>query len=460
MTLTLTVALAAGVVALILFWSALLTGHWTLAGVSVVYCLFAAAGVIVWFARRRVRRSPLRDAAGSLTRIEWGAIALIGVIAAAILFNSAYFPFSRPDALGIYRPAALDMFQRGSIQPLIGAESLYRAYPILVPLNYAMVYTLAGWEQDYLAKTVVALLSLGCLPAVFLLGREIGTRRTGLLAALILALTPAFVRWASSGYVDLPMAFYYTLAATFALRFWRNGAGVDAALAGLMMGFAAFTKNAALLGVPLLAIWLAASLWKHRHAHELSRRLGATVLSLALCGLIAAPWYIRNLIGAGFLIPDTAWTDQAERSLRTLGIFITLTDNFLASGWLILLGVAFSAVRLAQSLSNRRRPEPHVDGHALLLWFTVPFFAAWWIFVSYDPRFLLLFTPILCVSAALAIEVVLQRLRPGRIVQAALIAAALGISLYCMFISVEFKDEIVRDPLMSHEAKVALVRGQ
>ncbi|MCK6579114.1 MAG: glycosyltransferase family 39 protein [Anaerolineae bacterium] len=451
LTTALTLGLAGGGGALILFWSALVGGGWSLTAVFACMLLLGAAGTAVWHIRRRKWAQP--PAQPPLGRAEWGALALIGIVAAAVLFNSAYFPFAKADALGIYHPAALTMYETGTLEPLIGAESLYRTYPILVPLNYTLAYALAGWEHEYLAKTLAALLSLGCLPAAFLLGREIGGRRVGLLTALILAITPSFVRWASSGYVDLPMAFFYTLTALFALRFRRGGGWIDGALAGLMLGFAAFTKNAALIGVPLLAAWLAESLWASRSAPGLKRRAGAAVLSLALCALIAAPWYLRNLAGAGFLIPDTAWTEQAERSLRTLLIFVTLTDNFLISGWLMLWGAAAAVWQLA------RRHRVSNGGHGVIVWFTLPFFAAWWLFVSYDPRFLLLFTPILCVGGALAAEAVLARLRLSGSTRVLLAVGMTALALYCAFIAVEFKDEIVRHPLMSHEEKIVLVRG-
>src|SRR5690606_26909942 len=139
--------------------------------------------------------------------------------------------------------------------------SLYDAYPILVPLNYAYAYFAAGWENEYLAKTIATLLSLACLPATYLLGERLRGALAGWLAALVLALTPFFGSWASSGYVDLPMAFFYTLAAVFALRLWETGSTRDAVIAGALVGLAAWTKNAALIGVPLLGGWLVWCWW-------------------------------------------------------------------------------------------------------------------------------------------------------------------------------------------------------
>ena len=150
------------------------------------------------------------------------------------------------------------MYQTQTLVPLTGADSLYRAYPVLIPLNYTYAYFASGWENEYLAKTIATLLSLACIPAAYVLGKKLRGERTGWLAALVLALTPFFSRWASSGYVDLPMAFFYTLAAIFALRLYDDHSAslLDAALAGALIGLAAWTKNAALIGIVLLALWL------------------------------------------------------------------------------------------------------------------------------------------------------------------------------------------------------------
>ncbi|MFN8447293.1 MAG: hypothetical protein U0521_01505 [Anaerolineae bacterium] len=70
-------------------------------------------------------------------------------ISAAILFNGANLPFHRDDTLGgIYQPAAQTIYQTGAVVPLTGADSLYRAYPILVPLSYAYAYFASGWKTN------------------------------------------------------------------------------------------------------------------------------------------------------------------------------------------------------------------------------------------------------------------------------------------------------------------------
>ncbi|MBL8163005.1 MAG: hypothetical protein JNJ61_13545, partial [Anaerolineae bacterium] len=86
----------------------------------------------------------------------------------------------------------------------------------------------------------------------------------------------------------------------------------------------------------------------------------------------------------------------------------------------------------------------------------------WWLLVSYDPRFLLLFLPLLCLVAARGVRVLWDRfpvsLRlPARVIG---MLVTLLLALYIAWISIEFKDELLRNPLMSDAAKRAIVLKQ
>jgi 4-amino-4-deoxy-L-arabinose transferase-like glycosyltransferase len=430
-----------------MFWEALLGITFHFLGITLPYFAMMVPGLALWW------RSPMtRDHASSETLTEriprWLAGGILIGIGAAIFFNAVYWPFHREDTLGIYHRYAKLMYETGTLVPFAGRDdAFYQAYPIQMPLAYTYAYLTSGWVNEYLAKAVAALFSLACIPAVLELGRMLYGSLAGWLAALLLALTQTFARWSSTGYVDLPMAFLYTLAAIFAWRLWEGGAWVDALLAGAAMGLAAWTKNAALTAIAFLGIWLLYGWLKGRI------RLGYVVLALAACGLVAAPWYIRNWIEAQLIMPPTAWTDQAERSLRTLFIFVTQPENFGLSGWIVLLAI------LAAGLGILRRRVP-TQTYFLLLW-TIPFFGVWWLLVSYDPRFVLLFLPLLCVLGGGWLAGVWPKISIGwrpTLFRIAAVTAVLW-ALYIVWISVEYKPQILRDPLMGDDAKHAIVLG-
>jgi 4-amino-4-deoxy-L-arabinose transferase-like glycosyltransferase len=440
-----------------MLWEGLLGVPFSLWGVTLPYLALMLPGWWLWWHSRGLRTGGLNPLLENMTgsaplgpQFRWFIVVLLVVIAAGVLFNAAYWPFYRDDTLGIYAPQAATLFETRTLIPVDRIDVLYDTYPMLVPLTYTYTYLVSGWANEYLAKFVSALLALACLPAAYELGKALYGRMSGELAALLLALTPTFSRWASSGYVDLPMAFFYTLAALFAWRLWQTRHWSDALMTGLLIGLAAWTKNAGLIGIGVLTLWL---LWALIHWRIGWREI---VLALLTCAIIAGPWYARNLLLGGVLIPDTAWVDQAQRSSQNLMVFITRDELFGLVGWFILAAVMGALVRFARMRGDA--PE-----HGLLLLWTLPFFAAWWLFVSYDPRFLLLLLPPLTVLsgawlAYMWASVVPQRWR----YVASFLAGAvlLAMSLLVIWNSVEFKDAIRRNPLMDDAAKRILIFGE
>ncbi|MDX2161279.1 MAG: glycosyltransferase family 39 protein [bacterium] len=371
---------------------------------------------------------------------------LLMLIVVSILYTGLYIPLYRADTTGIYLPAALPMFQQGILDPLIGADSLYRTYPVLIPSLYALSFMASGWENEYLAKLLPTLLSLGCIPASALIAWQLNRHTAAAwTAALLTALTPLFGAWASAGYVDLPMAFLYALCVWFVLRAWEQRSAFDALCAGIVLGLAANAKNAALLAVPLFICLLFAAVILRRVPWQ------AAPISLAACAGIGAPFYLRNLAGAGFILPATAWTEQAERTVYNLFAFVTQFENFGVVGIMILLALA----ALPFVVRQHRNAMPF----GIVLAFALIYFAAWWWFVSYDPRFLLLILPLLTGFSgsigALAWERIGQPMR--RVILPGLLIAACVLTVSRAYYSAEYKDEFLRAPLMSHPDKLIMV---
>lgn len=457
LTAAVSLGLSTGTLTLIMFWEAILGIGWSVLGITLPY--FGVMGLIVWGMGNPPPNSLSLKAKGEKALptkwIQQGILAIIVVIGAAILFNAAYWPFHRDDVLGIYGKYGSLMYQSGTLVPFVGRDdAFYQAYPIHIPLAYAYIYLASGWMNEYLAGVIPALLSLGCLLAVYVLGRMLYGENAGLLAALLLALTPQFARWASSGYVDLPMAFYYALAAIFLWRLGKDGTSLDAMLAGGALGFAAWTKNAALMGIVFAGLWLGYGWLKGKFRFK---QLGAVAL---VCGVIAAPWYIRNYLEARLIVPPTAWTEQAARTLENLLVFVTQPQNFGVTGWVVVVGIIGGAyITLANPRASTEEKQTPNNSYSLLLVLSLPFFGVWWLLVSYDPRFVLLFLPLLVVMGSgvtlhIWAHIPTKMREIGRWV---ITIGAVVMAVYIVWISVEFKDEIAHNPFMGDTDKRGIV---
>ncbi len=457
---TLALALGIGLLTQIMFWMGVLRLPYSTAGIGILFLATVVLGTWV-SSRLSTRARPASSIPVAIELDEQAAatppaariarltyVISVAIVGAAILFNAVYWPFTRDDVVALYHPFAQQMARDAELIPLIGVESLHRMYPMNVPLTFTFAYLAAGWDHEYLARLLPALMSIACLTAAFILGRRLAGEGAGWLAALLLAITPMFGSWASTGYTELPMALYLTLAVIFALRLWESGSLMDAALLGVSVGLAAWTKNTALIAVPSLVVWLT---WVLVHKRGSWR---TALVALAACALVSMPWYVRNLIEVGSLLPDTAWVDQARRTLDSLLIFITLPSNFGVPGWAMLVGAAWAIWQL-------RKPVAAYRWLAILIW-AAPFFAAWWLFASYDPRFLASILPLHAALGAAACLRGWALLPPTaqRIAAPTLAVVALGLAIYSAYFIVEYKDDILRDPLMSHEAKMAIVEAR
>jgi hypothetical protein len=373
------------------------------------------------------------------------AYVVLALVALAILFNGVYWPLSRDDAC-LYGQFGDSIAQTGLLPPLWADPVLQAGYPMHIQLTHAFAYSLAGWPNQYLAGLALTILSLAAVPAAYTLARLLFGAREALVAAVLLMLSEPFVQWASASYVDLPMAFFYTLAAVFAWRLWQRGNPWDALVAGLLIGLAAWTKNAGLVALLVLLAWVVwGLLWRR------VTLAGAVVAMLAALA-VAGPWYARNLVEAGIVLPATVWTDDVRHTLDTLFIHLRHQGFFRIAPLASLVGV-FAAAGL---LLWRRLRAPHL---ALLLLWVVPFHLAWWLFANYDPRFLLLYTPVLVVLGAWLLVRVYDRL--PRSSRPAVLALVTGLVILggaqAAWIGVEHKDEIMHQPLQGDLQKRTLV---
>jgi hypothetical protein len=366
---------------------------------GLIYIILIVVGSATWWTTTKADQRAILPRARLLPDtwrlFAWIALITTGILAALMLFNALYWPIGVDDAMAIYGYHGKAIAWSGALSPLVHG-SLYEAYPMAIPLWHAFVIQLTqqfgGWIDEHLMALTPALLSLGVIPVAYLIGRELYDRTTGIVAALLITLTPTIAYWSSASYADLPAGFFYGLTVYFAIRQFRTRRWQDALLTGIMAGLAAWTKNSALLLVGVLVLWVAYCVWQRRNA--LLRPLTGRDVTIMVIGFAAVcgPWYARNWLLAGVIVPATGWTFAAQRTTdNLLTYFVDL--HYWPTGFLFTIGLGWI---IWQAWRARGR---ELASAALLIGY-LPFFAIWWALFSYEDRFLLVLTPLIAVMGA------------------------------------------------------------
>jgi 4-amino-4-deoxy-L-arabinose transferase-like glycosyltransferase len=157
-----------------------------------------------------------------------------------------------------YALAAREMLRGG---PLLVAHLFGELYPDKPPL-YFWVTALFGWLDggrigEATARLPAALAALAGLLLVYRLGGDLFGRRTGLLAALVLATSNLFFWYARQGHPDQFLTVFVTLACLGLWRVLDSPAGAArnrwVAVAYVAMGLGVLSKGLLGLVLPLLA---------------------------------------------------------------------------------------------------------------------------------------------------------------------------------------------------------------
>lgn len=130
----------------------------------------------------------------------------------------------------------------------------------IVPKDFAVWYP--QWARMYLiGRSLTVGMGIGTVWATYALGHRLWGRRAGLLAALVLALTPLHAQHSHWLTVDVPATFWGTLSLLWAVKTTQDE-GIKAALVtGLFAGLAVATKyNMALVLLPLIVACCLSSL--------------------------------------------------------------------------------------------------------------------------------------------------------------------------------------------------------
>jgi hypothetical protein len=299
--------------------------------------LAALAGGLVFAARAaiRSRETSSRPHPRRGARVERSALVPVGAamvaLPVALAFVAALAPPTAKDALQYHLalPKAF-LAARGLVDVpdnianyfALGAEM----HGVWAMLLGRIVSTRAG-EVAFGAVTFAFFPLL--LAAVFGWARERGLGRDwAWLAAAMVAGVPTIFEVAGSGYVDLALALYVTLAIRSMARWSTTQDRAHLAESGLALGFALTVKLTA--GFVVFVCALIVLLRTRRAASESRERRGPLVAGLAaLAGavVLGCPWYVRTWVRTGspvFPFFADAWPGWApgwdhERSALLVG---------------------------------------------------------------------------------------------------------------------------------------------
>jgi 4-amino-4-deoxy-L-arabinose transferase-like glycosyltransferase len=183
------------------------------------------------------------------------ALALVGGFGVAVFLR-----FWHIDALGFNSDETVYGGQGASIANVHAITPyfpIFRAHPLLFQTLLSLGYRAGG--GDVLARLLASAFGLGTIAVVFLIGRTLYDRRTGLLAALFLALMPYDVLVSRQVLLDGPATFFAALTLYTVAKFsvTRNPSWLRAT--GAAMGLTVLSKETNILTAGALYVFFALS---------------------------------------------------------------------------------------------------------------------------------------------------------------------------------------------------------
>jgi 4-amino-4-deoxy-L-arabinose transferase-like glycosyltransferase len=178
--------------------------------------------------------------------------------------------------------------------------SLIQRRAPLYPLLIGGIYYLFG-EQATLVLLVQAMLFAATSVLAFDIGRRLFNDRTGIIAALLCAVSPMLLRYVGDLHVETLLTFLFTLTVWAMVRFYARPSVSSGFVVGLCAALASLTK-AVVFPLPFVfvAVLVGISLVTRRQPRVSVQRLLAPLAAMfATLFVVIAPWTIRNYVATG-----------------------------------------------------------------------------------------------------------------------------------------------------------------
>lgn len=243
---------------------------------------------------------------GTKIRTHISVISLFSILLMAITLRLIGIRFGLPNIYHPDEPAVIGpvrvIMQTGDFNPHWFHWPSFYIYVQLAVASLRFLYGVTKGQFDaatnmsiqhfYPAGRLATILfGVATIYLIFLVGKRLFNKNTGLIAALLLAVSFLHVKDSHYITVDVPATFLALLSFFFSLLIFQEGKIKNYLLAGLYAGLAAATKYNAIL--ILVSLFAAHFLGKHRP--YLNRRLAAGILAAGLGFFVGCPYSILDL---------------------------------------------------------------------------------------------------------------------------------------------------------------------
>jgi uncharacterized membrane protein len=175
------------------------------------------------------------------------------------------------------------------------------------PLYYVLAW---GWAKAFGTgeiglRSLSALFGAATVPVAYLIGREMASKRAGLIAAAIVAVNPMLIWYSQEARSYAVLVFFGALALLFFVRALDTGRGRDLGLWALASALALCSHYFAVFAVAIEATWLLVAL-----------RLQWRLVLPAIGAVVAMGLALLPLISAQVNPTHIGWIDHSPLSTR------------------------------------------------------------------------------------------------------------------------------------------------
>ncbi len=205
-----------------------------------------------------------------------------------------------------------------------GSLPIYAIYFNGLLTSFFSTYYLSFEHAIIVSRTLSALFSVGLIPLLYLIGKEIDGEKTGILAAVFSTVSVGFVQFAHFGTVEMLLTFFGLFLLYICLLLLRRGTAVKILTLSLVFGILVATKitSLTLLPLPISAIFL--SNHARKHASWYRSLLTSTFTIIVFLFLTSIIYIVTNPFAfLSFTEFRNSMSYESDVALGTLPVFYT-----------------------------------------------------------------------------------------------------------------------------------------